>query len=82
VADRTSAEIFGWLFYELAKRPAANVELAKKAWVQSQRYDFSECQMECDNELVVLGLAKKVQDKDDPECPETVYANSKGKLSR
>ncbi len=68
MADRTSAEIFGWLFEELARlaqspKPEvhdAAVDLASKAWAKARGYDFAWEQMEADEALLTLGLAKRV----------------------
>lgn len=63
MADRTSAEIFGTIFAYLAQTPDERAKtFARALFYMSQGYDFSECQMECDDALVTLGLAKKLDD--------------------
>jgi hypothetical protein len=67
MADRTSAEIFGWLFEELARLAqspepevhSAAVDLASKAWAKARDHDFVWEQMEADEALVELGLAER-----------------------
>lgn len=65
MSDRSSAEVFGITFEELAKNPdPRNKRLAKKIYKLTKNYDFSAYQMDCDNALVVLGLAKWTRDED------------------
>jgi hypothetical protein len=74
MADRDSAEIFRFLFIELAERVELenrhNVEvdkgclmsIARKSWQESHEYDFSYDQLDCDEHLITLGLARRVGD--------------------
>lgn len=66
MADRSSAEIFGDVFHYLSKQSnePATKKFAKFMWERKDHYDFSTYQMECDNALVKLGLAKRGQDAD------------------
>lgn len=65
MADRTSAEIFGSIFELLAEDPTDHHKnLARKFWRMSDRYDFHPCQMECDEALETLGLARPDPDED------------------
>lgn len=64
MADRTSAEIFGSIFEKLSEEPdTANVQFVTWLWEMAGRYDFSDCQMECDEALVKLGLATTSEDE-------------------
>ena len=69
MADRTSAYIFGEIFRDIASMPALPIRsrLAKEYWKMSREYDFSEYQMEADEALLKLGLARKGVDPDYPE---------------
>lgn len=63
MSDRTSAEIFAIIFEELAKNPTEEHKaIARKIWPKRTQYDFSDYQMYCDEALVKLGLAAKVDD--------------------
>ena len=78
MADRTSAEIYGTIFRALASdKPVNKKALARKFWAESFGYDFSPYQMDCDEELVKLGLAKTV-DHPDYDDGVTVYRNARG----
>jgi hypothetical protein len=64
MSDRTSAEIFAIIFTELAKNPTdEHKAIAKKIWRKRTQYDFSDYQIGCDDALVKLGLAVKVDDE-------------------
>jgi hypothetical protein len=76
MADRTAAGIFSTLFGQLAEdleradNDASNIrhrqyiqKLAREMWGQMWSYDFNECQMDCDDALVQLGLARIVDDE-------------------
>ena len=72
MADRTSAEIFGGMFKILAKNPdLRNKEMAKAVYKEIFNYDFNQYQMNCDEALTILGLAKYDEDS-------VVYLNSSG----
>jgi hypothetical protein len=59
MADRTSASIFGQIFDLLAKNPTdEHKEMAKQIWPLRREYDFNDYQMDCDEALVKLDLAK------------------------
>jgi hypothetical protein len=73
MADRTSAEIFGTLFTHLAEdlriasadiihadRREYILTLARDLWPKMWSYDFNEYQMDADDALVQLGLARRV----------------------
>lgn len=75
MADRTSAEIFGDLFSELAKDPERYKELALIQWKASHNYDFMPQQMDNWDDLVRLGLAK-MQDGD------YLYADEDGDFTK
>lgn len=68
MADRTSAEIFGKLFKELAKPGDLDRrKLARLLWKERGNYDFSEYQMDADKALITLGFAEKCR------CGGVVY---------
>lgn len=78
MADRTSAELFGTIFSFLAENPTpAHKSLAWRLYDLSQRYDFSECQMDADDALVMLGIARRGIDPKHPEEGEVMlYGHS------
>ncbi len=80
MADRTSAGVFGTIFGLLAKNPTDDHKaIAKEIWPLTGNYDFSEYQMEADDDLITLGLAKKGIDPDWPADGEIIlYADSNG----
>lgn len=65
MSDRTSAEIFGNVFVlvardtTLAKNPKGRNSLALQLWEMSKGYDFGPSQMDCDEALIGLGLARE-----------------------
>jgi hypothetical protein len=69
MADRTSAGLFGSIFEILAENGGdKDKEYALKFWEikEDGGYDFSDYQMYCDEALVKLGLARLVDDQEDP----------------
>lgn len=63
MSDRTSAALFGEFFKVLAgDEPIDRAALAKRIWEQSRGYDFSPYQMNADDALIKLGLARKCGD--------------------
>lgn len=82
MADRTSAGLFGKIFELLAKNPSVeNQTIAKEIWPLHHDYDFSEYQMDADEDLIKLGLAKHGIHPDYPEDGITVlYADYEGKF--
>lgn len=73
MADRTSARLFGKIFGLLAKNPnEENKEIAKEVYLETSDYDFSLSQMDADESLIVLGLAKMGIDEDYPEEGEQI----------
>jgi hypothetical protein len=69
MADRTSAELFGMMFDIVAEElPEDRREaVALRLWKKSRMYDFSPGQMEVDEALRKLGLARLAVD---PRWPE------------
>lgn len=70
MADRTSARLFGEIFEMLAEEfPAGETRdrLAKRFWVMSRGYDFSDYQMDVPEALLKLNLAHMAVD---PQYPE------------
>lgn len=73
MADRTSARLFGEIFQLLAENPTEeNKLIALKIYDKAGEYDFSWYQMDADESLVTLGLAKRGIDPDYPEEGETI----------
>ena len=63
MADRTSAYLFMQVFVRLANIPITDCDrdFAQYMWALAQDYDFTDNQLECDYELVALGLAERVE---------------------
>lgn len=81
MADRTSASIFSQLFVMLAEEPTdSNKEMANKIYKLSYGYDFHHCQMDCNDELIKLGLAKIGIDPEYPEEGEVIIYRGKEKF--
>lgn len=61
MADRTAAGIFSDVFTVLASRENQQEarEIAHELWPKTQSYDFSDSQMDCDEELKKLGLLRE-----------------------
>jgi hypothetical protein len=62
MSDQTSAGIFGSIFEYIAKwlPPGEDrEEFAEWLWDQSKGYDFSAEDLDCENQLIKLGLAQK-----------------------
>ncbi len=73
MADRTSARLFGKIFELLAKNPTdEHKAIAKEIFAETGDYDFSDYQMDADEPLIALGLAKKGIDPEYPEDGEVV----------
>ncbi|SKA29831.1 hypothetical protein SAMN04488128_103178 [Chitinophaga eiseniae] len=73
MADRTSARLFGKIFTLLAKNPTdEHKEIAKEIYGFTDDYVFSKYQMCVDEELILLGLARKGIRDDYPEDGEVV----------
>lgn len=64
MADRTSARLFGQVFSVLAKNPEKYKEAAHEIFNEVQYYDFNEYQMDADEDLMSLGLARKGTDEE------------------
>jgi hypothetical protein len=77
MSDRNSAEIFGCIFYLLAKIPdERNIELAAEIWDSMYSYGFHPCQMDGDEELIKLHLAHYGEEHDN-EWTEVIYKGEK-----
>jgi len=73
MSDRTSAALFGKIFRLLANNPTdEHKTIAKEIWMSSGQFDFSFYQMDADDALIKLGLAKKGIDPDYPDDSEVV----------
>jgi hypothetical protein len=76
MADRTSANLFGTIFKLLAKNPTdEHKEIAKEIFAETGDYDFSNYQMDADEALIALDLAKIGINPDYPDEGETVIYN-------
>ncbi len=77
MSDRTSAEIFEKLFKHLATLPKTKTRtaVALHAWKDAQGYDFHPMDMDADNELIKLRLARRTGRGDSAEVN---YANADG----
>lgn len=63
MSDRTSARLFCIIFTMLSNNPTEeHKEMANEIWSKRLSYDFSDCQIGCDEALVKLGLAYKDDD--------------------
>ena len=71
MSDRTSAELFGRIFGLLAslkkEEKTDPQEIAHEFWefLEKGSYDFAHYQMDCDEALIELGLAKEGKEVDD-----------------
>lgn len=73
MADRTSAALFGEIFELLAENPTdEHKAIAKKIMAKTGDYDFSNYQMDADEPLMKLGLAKKGVDPEYPQDGEII----------
>lgn len=60
LSDRTSAGLFAGIFEFLAEEPdERGKKFARRLWEMTKQYDFTPCQMECDDALLDLGLMRK-----------------------
>ena len=83
MADRTSAALFGAFFERLAETPdERSRELATWLWGQSRGYDFNDYQMDADEALVALGLARRGVDPEYPDDGETMLYGPETKEER
>lgn len=73
MSDRTSAEIFGEAFRFLAKTNDEHAKaMARHFWSLTAGYDFTPRQMDCDDALIALGLARSGVDPEWPNDGEAV----------
>ncbi len=75
MGDSTSARIFGDFFRNAAKLKCSKKDPhVKFMWCSQLPYDFHPSDMECDEELIELGLARRGIDPDyDPEEKTVLY---------
>ena len=67
MADRTSATVFSLVFNKLASDPTdQHKQWAREIWPETYKFDFSAYQMYCDDALLMLGLARRVNTDDGP----------------
>lgn len=68
MADRASAELFSSFFRMLAEDPTEqHRQMAHRLWRMTRHYDFAPYQLECNDALKALGLARKQVDSVDPD---------------
>lgn len=74
MSDKRSAHVFSTVFSLLAENVNDQTkEIAHKLWHETYPYDFSLDQMECDKELVLLGLARPATPEEEEEHGRYVY---------
>lgn len=76
MSDRTSAEVFAALFDITAHLiPPSDIRdrFVRRIWDLSRGYDFSDEQLECDDSLMKLGLARKWVDPKRPDEESMAY---------
>lgn len=80
MSDHASAELFGFIFNELAKPDCDPTKLAKKLWKRHFDYDYCDDEMQADKALIKFGFAKKAVDPEYPDEGEvTMYRQHDGK---
>lgn len=75
MADRSSAYLFARIFGlidEHVHDAKTRQKLAFEFWAESRSYDFSPYQMDCDEILMKLGLARRGVDPDYPSEGDTM----------
>lgn len=73
MADRTSAALFASMFERFATQTWLDHSVVRATWADTWGYDFHPCQMDCNEQLITLGLAKRV-DLSDGDW-EIIYQN-------
>jgi hypothetical protein len=64
MSDRSGAELFAMIFKMLAEEPTKEHKaFARKIWARRGGFDFDDYQMYCDEALIKLGLAVKIDDE-------------------
>lgn len=71
MGDSRGAYTFGEVFTALADDKLTKRDVAEKIWALLREYDFADYEMECDEALIKLGLAKKGIDPDWPDLGVT-----------
>ena len=66
MSDRTTAGVFCKVFCALAREPITEETktIARGLYQDTGEYDFNKYQMECDDALIALGLARRGKDED------------------
>jgi hypothetical protein len=76
MADRSSAYLFSRIFQLIDQHvqdATTRKKLALEFWKEQDSYDFSPYQLECDEILLKLGLARLGVDPDYPKDGETIF---------
>lgn len=73
--DRTSAGLFADIFEYLAadKKPLDRRAFARWLWKKHGHFDFTHEQLECEEALSKLGLARRIADPDSDDGGTWVY---------
>jgi hypothetical protein len=87
MGDSTSASMFRRVFLNLADgiadAPAMVAEerkrIASMLWDETSRLDFADYELECDDALITLGIARRVADPEYPDEMKTAYKGYGGK---
>jgi hypothetical protein len=59
MSDRSSPQIFYLIYTLLAVNPTAeHREIAAKLWKLSQKFDFSDYELGCEEAMIALGIAE------------------------
>jgi hypothetical protein len=83
MSDGTSAEMFGEMFRTFAEDPSPqHIRWAHKLWGFTGNYDFSSYQLDCDEALITLKLARKRMDPKTPEDGKVMFYGPKGEDRR
>jgi len=79
MTDRKSPDVFGRIFTMLASETAPVASsLASRVWDEMKAFDFHPMDMDCDEELFKLGLARVRPDPSFPGDNVTVYKGEPG----
>lgn len=84
MSDRTSCRLFSAIFEHLAKLPRSEEidAFTQKMWELQSEYDFSVLDMDRNEDLIALGLARKMVQGDagyEAEYPDTcIYKGEEG----
>lgn len=79
MSDRGSAGIYQSIFSKLGSDPTSqHMKWARQLWKESLEFDFHPRDMEIEEALEKLGLARKMANKDHPDEGEVWQYGPKG----